>query len=126
VLAPVAAELAAGRVSVAELGDEVTDWAPSAVPRPVRGDGGLHGEVLLLDRYGNAFTNLPGDVATVGATVEIVGRRLPLVRTYGDATPGDPVALVNSFGVVEIAVATGDAGAALGLYPGVPVRLATP
>jgi S-adenosylmethionine hydrolase len=126
VLAPVAAELAAGRVSLAELGDEVADWVPSAIPKPRRGDDGLHGEVLLLDRYGNAFTNLPGEAATVGATVEVVGRRLPVVRTYGDATPGDAVALANSFGVVEIAVARGDAGAAFGLSPGVPVRLATP
>ncbi len=126
VLAPLAAELAAGRATVADLGDAVTDWRPSAVPSPRDEDGALHGEVLFLDRYGNAFTNLPGAVAPVGATVDVAGRRLTVVRTYGDVAPGEALALTNAFDVLEIAVSSGHAGAVLGLSPGVPVRLATP
>jgi S-adenosylmethionine hydrolase len=46
-----------------------------------------------------------------------------VVGTYGAAVPGTAVALANSFGVVEIAIVTGDAGRELGLVPGTPVAL---
>jgi S-adenosylmethionine hydrolase len=125
ILAPLAAELAAGRVTAAELGPAVSDWRPSAIPVPRPSAGGLEGEILLVDRYGNAFTNLPADVlgTQAGAVLEAAGRRLPVVRTYGDAPPGAAVALANAFGVLEVAVVTGDAASELGLRAGDPVRL---
>ena len=49
------------------------------------------------------------------------GRRLALRRTYGDAPPGEFLALINSFGVLEIARAEGSAADALGLGRGAPV-----
>ena len=45
----------------------------------------------------------------------------PLLRTYGDTRPGEYLALVNSFGVVEIARAEQSAAEGLGLEPGAPV-----
>jgi S-adenosylmethionine hydrolase len=125
VLAPLAAELAAGRVTAADLGPVVTDWRPSAIPTPRPAADGLKGEILLVDRYGNAFTNVSADVlgTRAGAVLEVAGRRLPIVRTYGDAPPGTAVALANSFGVLEVAVVTGDAASELDLRTGDPVRL---
>ena len=49
------------------------------------------------------------------------GLVLPVRRTYGDCRPGDTLALVNSFAVLEIAVAEGRASDALGLSRGAPV-----
>jgi len=46
---------------------------------------------------------------------------LPLRRTYGDAKPGTALALVNSFGVLEVAVAEGRASDLLGLSRGAPI-----
>lgn len=127
VLAPLAAELAAGRLGVADLGPPVSSWVPSPIPWPrAPGAVGWDGEILFIDRYGNAFTNLhplPEPVPP-GTRVEVAGRRLPLVRTYGDAPPGTAVVLANSFRVLEVAVVSGDAGAELGLRPGDPVRVA--
>ncbi len=124
VLAPLAAELAAGRVHVADLGPTVATWTPSPLPpaRP-RGVGRWEGEILLVDRYGNAFTNLPPPPHPGAAAVLVAGRRLPVVRTYGEAPAGAAVALANSFGVLEVAVVKGDAAAELGLRPGDPVVL---
>lgn len=122
VLAPLAAELAAARLAVDELGPPVASWVPSPIPSARPCDGGWEGEVLLVDRYGNAFTNLPPP-ARAGAVVAAAGRRLPVVRTYGDAPPGTAVALANSFGVLEVAVVSGDAAAGIGLRPGDPVRV---
>jgi S-adenosylmethionine hydrolase len=44
-----------------------------------------------------------------------------LLRTYGDAQPGDYLALVNSFGVLEIARAEQSAAEGLGLSRGAPI-----
>ena len=45
----------------------------------------------------------------------------PLLRTYGDTRPGEYLALVNSFGVIEIARAENSAAEGLGLCRGAPV-----
>jgi hypothetical protein len=45
----------------------------------------------------------------------------PLLRTYGDTQPGQYLALVNSFDVVEIARAEQSAADGLGLGRGAPV-----
>jgi S-adenosylmethionine hydrolase len=49
------------------------------------------------------------------------GRDMPLHRTYSDARHGEYLALVNSFGVLEIARAEMSAAAGLGLEHGAPV-----
>ena len=43
------------------------------------------------------------------AVVRIAGRAVPRVRTYGDAEPGTPVALIGSSGRLEVAVVQGSA-----------------
>lgn len=52
------------------------------------------------------------------------GHIFPLRRTYGDVSPGEFLALINSFGVVEIARAEQSAAEALGLGRGAPVIVA--
>ncbi|HSN70192.1 MAG TPA: SAM hydroxide adenosyltransferase, partial [Steroidobacteraceae bacterium] len=59
--------------------------------------------------------NLKSPVVRVGT------HRLPLRRTYGDVAPGDYLALINSFGVVEIARAEQSAAEGLGVGRGAPV-----
>ena len=49
------------------------------------------------------------------------GHSFPLKRTYGDVRPGDYLALVNSFGVIEIARAEQSAAEGLGLGRGTPL-----
>ena len=46
-----------------------------------------------------------------------------LARTYGDTRPGEYLALVNSFGVIEIARAEQSAAEGLGLSRGAPVEV---
>jgi S-adenosylmethionine hydrolase len=64
-----------------------------------RADGAIEGEVIAIDRFGNAITNL---IARPGATVEIGGHRLGLVRTYTDVPSGSLCALPGSTGLIEI------------------------
>jgi S-adenosylmethionine hydrolase len=135
--APAAAHLAAG-VPLAELGPQVTEWVTLPFPTPtLRSHHKLVGEVLYLDHFGNAITNL-GVLAWKGEQLEMTpipdpdhsyswpasgeiacrGHVVRLSRTYGDVEPGTPLALIGSNGFLEIAVRDGSAGASLGVRPG--------
>jgi S-adenosylmethionine hydrolase len=122
VFAPVAAELAAGRVSARELGEITDSLVPSWVEEPTVARS-VACVVITMDHFGNLITN-------IDATL-IERFRLPLVhagnhhfdllRTYGDTRPGEYLALINSFGVIEIARAENSAAEGLGLSRGAPV-----
>ena len=53
--------------------------------------------------------------------VRAAGHRIALHRTYRDVAPGELLALVNSFDVLEIAAAERNAAEMLGLGRGGPV-----
>ncbi|MFZ5475360.1 MAG: SAM hydrolase/SAM-dependent halogenase family protein [Myxococcota bacterium] len=106
--APVAARLAlAQRFDGPVIGEPVR----LAIPAP-RGDVG---EVLYVDHFGNAVTNLP---ARDDGAVRVRGRRLRVVRAYGEADLGEAVALTGSTSRLEVAVRDGSAAAELGIAPG--------
>lgn len=121
--APLAAELAAGRLSFDDIGSECADWVAPVAAGPARTTGEIRGEVLLADRFGNIFSNieLEFDVLRKARAVRFAGHRLPVARTYGERPAGSCVALVNAFGVVEAACVGGSAADALGLRAGDPV-----
>src|SRR5262245_60929472 len=86
VFAPVAGLLAAGSLAFDAVGPRHEPVGTAAVPdaRPVA--GGVEGEVIVIDRFGNLITNVEG--ASLGElgklSVEIGGRTLPMVGTFGD------------------------------------------
>lgn len=119
VFAPAAASLALG-ADVSALGAAVPHPRVRRTPEPQRlGDGALLGEVISVDRFGNAITNLVGLRAGV---VEAAGLSLPLRRTYGDVAAGAPIAIVGSSGLIEVAVRDGNAARVLRLTRGSAVR----
>jgi len=126
VFAPAAARLATGW-SLAALGPAVTDAYRSPLPTPSQQRGGVEGEVIYVDRFGNLITNIPGDLiprrATVLAGTTDVG---VLRRTFADVASGEPVAYVGSGGTVEIALRDGSAARGLGIGAGASVRAAAP
>jgi S-adenosylmethionine hydrolase len=120
VFAPAAAALARG-ASIDALGQLAASPVVHRTPEPTRrSDGALEGEVIVVDRFGNAVTNLIG---LRGGTVELGSRRIPVRHTYAEAAPGEPVALTGSTGFVEIAIRDGDAATALGISRGDKVVL---
>jgi S-adenosylmethionine hydrolase len=119
VFAPAAAALALG-AHLDSLGVSVTQPVMRRTPEPQReDDGSLAGEVISIDRFGNAITNLVGMRAGV---IEAAGTTLPLRRTYGDVPVGTLVALVGSTGLIELAVRDGSAARVLQLTRGSSVR----
>ena len=123
IFAPLAAELAAGRTTAAELGDVVEGLVPAWVEDPHRSGDAVNGQVITVDHFGNLISNIDSHwiAGLVEPHVYAGNRVLPVRRTYGDARPGEFLALVNSFDVLEIACAEGHAADALGLSRGAPV-----
>jgi S-adenosylmethionine hydrolase len=120
--APVAAWLAGGG-DPERLGPRVADPVRLAWPEAVREAGGVRGEVLAADPFGNLLTSVRErdlDGARVAA-VEVGGRRARFVRTFGEGAPGELVALVGSSGRLEVAVREASAARALGAARGTPV-----
>ena len=115
VFAPAAAALAAG-ASLEALGGPAAAPLIRRTPEPRRRDGGvLIGEVISVDRFGNAITNLLGlrpGVVEVGAVM------LAVRRTYADVPIGSPLAIVGSTGLIEIAVREGSGARHFGLTRG--------
>ena len=83
-----------------------------------REDGAVLGEVIAIDRFGNAITNLVG---VRNGVVAAGGRPVPIRATYADVAIGAPVALSGSSGLLEVAVREGSAAAVLGLARGATV-----
>jgi S-adenosylmethionine hydrolase len=122
--APAAAFLGKGGEPAA-LGATVADPVRLPLPAARRRAGAVEGETLAADGFGNLVTSIReedlGGAAPAGA--EVAGRAARWVRTYGEASPGELLALVGSAGRVEIAIRQGSAEAALGRTRGLPVTL---
>ena len=125
ILAPLAGELAAGRVSVIGLGGTTDEFVKGALPAPEAREDVIHGQVILGDRWGNLLTNIDAPRAAGPGTlrVRIAGQEFPLSRTYADVPIGKPCALINAHGLVEIAVHQGRASVQLEAGPGSPVSV---
>jgi len=138
VLAPAAGHLAAG-VPLSELGTPVdpATLVPGLVSLPeVRDDGSIAGEVWWVDRFGNCQLNIdPGELGGggagegpgVGSRVEVHAggeiRAARWVHTYADAKPSELVLLVDSYGLLALALDRESAAATLRLKTGSGVTL---
>ena len=119
VFAPVAARLARGD-DIDKLGRPAASPLVRRTPEPVRrADGGLDGEVVSIDRFGNAITNLRAE----HGTVQLGTRAIEIRHTYADVEVGEALALVGSGGAIEIAIRNNDAARALKLSRGDKVIL---
>ncbi|MFL5579133.1 MAG: S-adenosyl-l-methionine hydroxide adenosyltransferase family protein [Gemmatimonadaceae bacterium] len=115
VFAPAAAALAAG-ATLDAVGEPHLDPIVRRTPEARRlPDGGIQGEVISIDRFGNAVTNCLG---RRGGVLEVAGLRLALARTYADVPPGEVAALCGSTGFIEVAVRDGSAAERLSLRRG--------
>ena len=122
VFAPAAAQLACGAL-LEQIGEPFALAMRRRTPQPRKlADGTFDGEVLTIDHFGNAITNL---MSRTLAYVTVDAHAARVVRTYAEATPGELVALVGSSGFVELAVRDGNAAAEFGIARGQRVVLHT-
>lgn len=127
VFAPAAAEVhEAGIESIERIGWlSPTEHEDLRFPEPERRGRETTGEVLVVDRFGNAITNIPGDVLEnrFGEEVAINGTAVPAERSYARVEPGHRLVTVGSHGSVELAVNAGRGDDAFGVSVGSTVTL---
>lgn len=132
VFAPVAAHLCAG-VPLAELGTALdpATLLPGVLAVAREEEGDLVAEVLWVDRYGNAQLNVdPEELDAVvgeGEPVQLgfagTTRVAARADAYGSVPVGSVGLVVDSYGLVSVAVDRGSAAGDLGLTVGTEVRL---
>jgi S-adenosyl-L-methionine hydrolase (adenosine-forming) len=124
IFAPTAAHLSAGK-PFEEVGPLVHDPIMLSIPPVKENAEGLEGAVIYVDRFGNLTSNIDKaklsrivDTVCVG-NVTIQG----LSRFFGEVPEGEAMALINSFGLLEIAINQGNAAKMLGIGKAEPVRV---
>jgi S-adenosylmethionine hydrolase len=108
ILAPVAGHLSLG-LDPEALGPPKMDWVRLAVPQMKREGDRLTGQVVFEDHYGNLISNIPGAALERSICVRVAGQEPPLVESYAAMPPGALVAVVSSWGTLEVAVTQGSA-----------------
>ncbi len=133
VIAPVAAHLSKG-LAMDRLGPEPQRFKLLEIPPPCPdADGSLVGQVIYVDAFGNLISGISADAldmvgADGGGPVIFCGDRRvgALQRTYAQVGRGEPLALINSMSLLEVAVNGGKACDVLGAGVGAEVRVGPP
>lgn len=132
IFAPVAAHLSNG-MDLTEVGDLVdpAGLLPGIVPLTRVEDGVVHGEVLWVDRFGNAQLNVdPNDIVDFGAAVTLtmgsVVRTAKRADTYGSIRGSEIGLVVDSYGLVSVCLDRQSASRELGLAAGMAIDLSEP
>ena len=121
IFAPVAAHLSCG-VPLASIGPPVENLVQLPIPIPEISGNTITGQIVKIDRFGNAITNISesafaGEVS--GYEIDVQGVRLThLNRAYAESEVGEPLAIIGSLGLLEIAINGGSAETGLGLKRG--------
>lgn len=114
ILAPVAAAILNG-LAIRSLGPQPATFKLLDIPVPAMEGRSLRGQVIYVDGFGNLITNITATAAAGLAdpaclAVVCAGRPAgPLRTAYACVRAGEPLALVNSMGLVEVAVNQGRA-----------------
>lgn len=128
IFAAVAAHLSRG-IDPYLLGEKIDNPITLTHPFVRREHDLLVGEVIRVDHFGNLITNITGEelsefLASEGPIVTIGGLVIKGIRTtYGDVSEGEPLALIGSSDLLEIAVNRGSAIAELGDDCGVGTKV---
>ncbi len=128
VFAPIAAHILNG-LDIRNLGTLPGKYTLLDMPSPTVSESAAVGQVVYVDRFGNLITNLSRSFLVEHAYMEelrvtCAGRDIgPLQHSYGYVPQGATVAVINSMGMIEVAVNQGRACDVLGIGVGAEVRV---
>jgi S-adenosyl-L-methionine hydrolase (adenosine-forming) len=125
--APIAAHLSLGKAPE-RFGPAVSAMARLTLPPVEPHETGLSGSVIYIDHFGNLITNITeADLqpfSKESLLVSIKAMRIQgIVPSYAAVETGAPAALINSWGMLEIAVRNGSAAQRFGVFVGHPIHL---
>ncbi|MBI5631886.1 MAG: SAM-dependent chlorinase/fluorinase [Nitrospirae bacterium] len=116
VFAPVAAWLSGGK-NVQNFGEVITDYLSIDLQIPALGKGAIKGEIIHVDKFGNATTNISQTEIDAlisqnpGAPLRVLlaGKEVPMKMYYGEALDKELHSVINSSEYVEFFVNRGSA-----------------
>ncbi len=131
IFAPVAAHLSLG-VPLDNIGPAVPTLVQLPIHVPALSGNTLTGQIVKIDRFGNAITNIPETaIARLESAstadmpvyeIRVGSARLNrLNRAYAESGIGEPLAIIGSYGLLEIAINGGNAKEGLAIKRGDPV-----
>jgi S-adenosylmethionine hydrolase len=116
IFSPVAAALA-NSTPLSSLGSPIFDPVRLSIPQPRLTSTGLQGEIAHIDHFGNIIANIRDEYLNGKdhLTIRLCGEEIHgMVRTFGERSPGEMIALIGSTGDLVVAVVNGDAAQQLG------------
>lgn len=125
IFGPVAAHLSLG-LNPEQFGVEINGLKGLDLPKPVKKDNEITGEIIYIDSFGNLITNIMAEELPENRMVDISLNGFSLKgvsKTYSSAVKGAPLAVISSSGHLEIAVNGGAAKEVLKAKIGEKVRV---
>ncbi len=129
VFAPVAAHISLG-IDPAKMGPVIKDPVKLSSPRSHKIANVLYGQVMRVDNFGNLITNISNEdiknfLKQSKPIIQIGDFEIKrLDHIYSDVEKGEPLALIDSSNLLEIAVNLGRATEYVGADPGEIIGLA--
>ena len=123
IFAPIAAHLSLG-VPLVDIGPPAHNLIRLSIPTFEEFDDKLVGEIIKIDSFGNAITNVSESrlAALLGTSSYIIRVGDTCLRqlntAYAESKIGEPLAIIGSSGMLEIAVNGGSASQVLGVKRG--------
>ena len=118
IFAPVAAHLSLG-VPLTNIGPPMQDLVEFPILTPQVSGSTITGHIVKIDRFGNAITNISESALSDDAAsykISVGNTRLKQInRAYAESDIGEPLAIIGSYGLLEIAINAGNAEISLGL-----------
>ena len=122
IMAPVAAAIARG-LSEKKIGPVFDEYRRLPFPLPVKAGNRVTGQVIAVDHFGNAITNIKRDYLSARTVFNIADRMMKgLKLTYASVPEGEAMALMGSFGFLEFSVRNGSFARTFDVKPGSPVE----
>ena len=128
VFAPAAADI--HEIGVDHLADldrltplAIEDCVDCSFPGPTVDGETIHGDVLVVDEFGNVITNVPGELLAGVESVTVDGVSTPVAETFAAVDRGEPLVTVGSHGYVECDVNQGRGDEYFGLTVGDSVEI---
>jgi len=129
IFAPAAAHLSLGKTA-GSFGRKKDTFVELPFPVPYMAKGSVVGEIVHIDRFGNAITNVtPRDLEALpekkrkgGMVLVSKGKAFPLAAFYAQSGAGKNVAVPGSSGFLELAICNGSAAKKFGFKRGDPVK----
>lgn len=132
IFAPVAAFISTG-TPIENFGIPLKNIKRIKIPTPTFKNNTIYGKIIDIDHFGNLISNIEKEFIEkhftnnkkLSATIANNPHFIPLRKTYSSVKNGAPVAIINSFNLLEISINRGNAEKYFNATLGTPIALTT-